>query len=732
MPAAGADDSIALRHGWFCLPLGVSLTVSTHSIARHLALSFDVGGTFTDFTLVDLETGSVVAEHKVPTDPVDPARSSLRGCTELIERGALVPSALALVVHATTLVTNAVIERKGAPTAFLTTRGHRDLVTFGRDQMYDIYDLFASPAEPLVPRAWRVEADERLTRDGVVLSPLDPAKVVDQLRPLIDDGVTAVAIGMLHAYLNPEHEVRAEAAIQQAFPGVETSRSSRVAPTIGEFERFTTTMADAYVKGKVRRSIGGLNDALQSQGMPADVELQIVLSAGGLAPASEAVGRPIRMLESGPAAGALVAAFHGALAGRDRVLSLDMGGTTAKACLIDGGRPSLAASLEAARVHRFKPGSGLPIAIPVIDLIEIGAGGGSIARIDDLGLLKVGPESAAADPGPACYGRGGSEPTVTDANLLLGYLAEASFLGGRMRLDRDAAERALSSLGNKLGLSALDTASGIHRIANEAMAAAARIHAIEKNKDPRRYSLLAFGGAGPAHAMAVARLLEIEEVIFPAGAGVASALGCLVAAPSVELARTRSGRLDRLDWDVIATIFAELETEARAALTAAGVAPADVTIERAVDVRLAGQYHELTIPIERSDQVTPEGALEIAGAFERAYAERYGRMLTGLPIEATTWRLTGRGPEGRVRLSPLPNGKGDPERALRGRRPVYAGESVGFVDTPVYDRAKLLPGARLFGPAIVEEPAATAVLLPGDAGVINAYGSLVVQRGGKQ
>ncbi|HEY7035711.1 MAG TPA: hydantoinase/oxoprolinase family protein [Thermomicrobiales bacterium] len=727
-------------------------------VSPHLALSFDVGGTFTDFTLVDLATGQIVAEHKVPTDAGDPAASSLAGWRDLVATGTLKPDELALVVHATTLVTNAVIERKGARTAFLTTAGFRDLLSFGREQMYDIYDLFAPPPAPLVPRELRVEAEERVTRDGNILRALDPEQVVAVVRPLIEGGVEAVAIGLLHSYLAPDHEACAAAAIAAAFPEVDISLSSRVAPLIGEYERFTTTVADAYVKGKVRRSIGGLTEALRREGLPAGREVQIMLSAGGIAAASEAIERPIRLLESGPAAGALVAAYHGALAGRDRVLALDMGGTTAKACLIDEGRPGLAPSLEAARVGRFKPGSGLPIAIPVVDLIEIGAGGGSIARADELGLLKVGPDSAAATPGPACYGRGGAEPTVTDANLLLGDLAADSFLGGRMRLDRAAAEVALDRLGERLRLSSLETAWGIHRVANEHMAAAARLHAIEKNRDPRRYSLLAFGGAGPAHAIAVAALLDIGEVILPPGAGVAAALGCLVAPPAIDLARTYAGRLDRLDWSRVAAIYAAVEREAVAALAAAGIAEEDVRIARSVDLRLEGQYHELTVgfgppfpPILGGDdrallRTVPQvhdafppqdwgeggadaGGAELATSFAQHYAERYGRMLTGLPIEATTWRVAARGPEGRVRLAPLPAGDPDPTGALKGTRPVFfATPEPGFIETPVYDRARLGAGARLFGPAIVEEPAATAVLHPGDRAEVNPYGALIIHR----
>jgi N-methylhydantoinase A/oxoprolinase/acetone carboxylase beta subunit len=700
----------------------------------HLALSFDVGGTFTDFTLVDLASGRVAAEHKVPTDPADPARSSLAGWRDLIASGALDPKELALIVHATTLVTNAVIERKGAPTALLTTAGFKDLLTFAHEQMYDLYDLFAPPAEPLTPREWRVEAEERVSRDGEVLRPLDPEQVVAAVRPLVESGVTAVAIGFLHSYLAPEHEAQAAEAIQRAFPEVEVSRSSRVAPLIGEYERFSTTVADAYVKGRVRHAIGGLTEALRSDGLPEERELHIMLSEGGIASAAEAIERPIRMLESGPAAGALAAVFHGGLAGRDRILSLDMGGTTAKACLIEHGRPGLAAMLEAARVHRFKSGSGLPIMIPVVDLIEIGAGGGSIASVDELGLLKVGPRSAAAIPGPACYGNGGTEPTVTDANLLLGYLDAGYFLGGRMRLDRDAAEAALARLGAEIGLSALETAAGIHRIANEHMAGAARVHAIERNKDPRRFSLLAFGGAGPAHAVAVAALLDIDEVIFPPGAGVASALGCLVAPPSINLARTLPGRLDSLDWAKVEAIFEAMRTEATNALEHAGISSAEAHLTRSVDLRLSGQYHELTVelPDDANFEDTAELVAALQASFESAYAERYGRMLHGLAIEATNWRLEGRGPDGRVRLTPMEPGSPDAAPALKGRRPVYFNApEPGFVETPVYDRSRLTAGMELTGPAVVEEPAATIILHPGDQAVINPYGAIVVQRGGR-
>lgn len=697
-----------------------------------LALSFDVGGTFTDFTLLDLSTGRVVAEHKVLTDPADPARSSLAGWRDLIAAGHLDPARLALVVHATTLVTNAVIERKGSPTALLTTAGFKDLLTFGREQMYDIYDLFAPPAEPLVPPRWRVEARERITRDGEPLQPLDPAQVVEAVRPAVDEGVEAVAVGFLHSYLDPTHEEEAAAALRAAFPDIECSLSSRVAPLMGEFERFTTTTADAYVKRLVRHAIGNLAATLHAEGLPKDRDIHIMTSAGGIVASAEATERPIRLLESGPAAGALAAAFHGQLGGKDRVISLDMGGTTAKACLIDSGRPALASMLEAARVHRFKPGSGLPVVIPVVDLIEIGAGGGSIARIDELGLLKVGPDSAGASPGPACYGLGGDLPTVTDANLLLGYLGEESFLGGRLRLDRDAAEAAVGRLAGAANLSLMETAWGIHRVANEAMSAAARIHAIEKNRDPRGYTLLAFGGAGPAHAMAVARILGMQEVVFPPGAGVASALGCLVAPPSLSLARTMTGRLAEVDWTAVARLFEEMEGEAQSALAAAGVSQAEMCYERSVDLRLEGQYHELTLPVPAWEKARPP-IDPLAASFAAAYRDRYGRLPAGLPVEAITWRLEARGPDGGVRLMESRPSSRDASSAICGERTAhFGGNPEAALVTPVYDRSRLAPGICFEGPAIVEEAHATTVIHPGDRVEVNPYGAMIVTVGGNR
>jgi len=455
--------------------------------------------------------------------------------------------------------------------------------------------------------------------------------------------------------------------------------------------------------------------------------LHLMMSSGEIASASTATKRPIRLLESGPASGAIAAAFFGQISGHPDVLSLDMGGTTAKACVIEGGAPEMAQQLEAARVRRFMKGSGLPIVAPVVDLIEIGAGGGSIARRDELGLLKVGPDSAGADPGPACYGLGGDLPTVSDANLALGYLSAGYFLGGSIPLDTAAAERAIQLLGGELGLDPTATAWGIHRVVNENMAAAARVHIIERNRDPRSLAIIAFGGAGPAHAVAVARLLGSPTVIFPPGAGVASALGGLVAPIAFSAGRTLLTRLDRTDWDEVGRLYGELRDEATSELESAGVARAEITYRRWAEMRLEGQYHEIEVPLPDHEPSASDVA-HIQAAFARVYAERYGRMLEGLAIEALQWRLTATGPERAVELRRQAAGDSDATAAIKGKRPVYFGGD-GWIETTVYDRDLLAPGMRFAGPAIVEERESTCVIQPGNHARVDEYQSLIVDIG---
>jgi len=687
--------------------------------AAAVALSFDVGGTFTDFVAIDTQTGAVAARHKVLTNAHYPARGVVRGWQEMAQAG-LDAGSVGFAVHSTTLVTNALIERKGAATALITTRGFRDILELGREQLYDIYDLFAPPPDPLIPRPLRLEVAERVDAWGDILQSPDPASVTAVIEAIRAANVEAVAVVLLHAYRNPANERAVADAIRAALPGLAISISSDIAPIAGEYERASTTAADAFTKPLVRDYVGELEHALADSGIPA--ALYLMLSSGEIASAPTAMARPIRLLESGPAAGAIAAAYFGRLAGHADVLSLDMGGTTAKACVVEGGRPELAQLLEVARVRRFMKGSGLPVVTPVVDLIEIGAGGGSIARRDELGLLKVGPDSSGADPGPACYGLGGSLPTVSDANLLLGYLNPDYFLGGTIPLRPDRARDAVARLASELDLSVETTAWGIHRVVNENMAAAARVHIIERNRDPRSLATIAFGGAGPAHAAAVARILGSPTVIFPPGAGVASAFGALVAPIAFTAGRTLMTTLDAADWKEIEQVYAELEATASAELARAGVTRDDVRFHRWAEMRLEGQYHEIAVDLP-DEPLDPGSIPAVRAAFDDSYRRLYGRTLEGLPIEVLHWRLSAIGPEQQVGTIDLPLGDECADAALKGRRPVWFDDR--YHDTPVYDRDLLQPGMRLAGPAVLEEREATIVIGPGDAARVDSHLAIV-------
>src|SRR5213596_3060615 len=503
-------------------------------------LGVDIGGTFTDLVLIDEATGRTRV-GKVLTNPKDVAHDVEEGIHALLDEAGVRPDEVRAVVHGTTLATNALIERKGARTALLTTEGFRDALEIGREGRYDMYDLFIDPPPPLVPRHLRREVPERLLADGSIARALDE---------LAKDGVEALAICLLHAYVNPAHESRLAALAREAIPEVFVACSSEVVPEIREYDRTSTTCANAYVAPLMARYLEDLERRLTGLGIPG--QLYIMQSSGGIALPPFARRLPVRLVESGPAAGALAAAQAARERREPRLLSFDMGGTTAKACVIDDGVPLVGREFEVARADRFKKGSGLPIRVPVIELIEIGAGGGSIARVDRMGLLKVGPDSAGADPGPACYTLGGRHPTVTDADLLLGYLDAEFFLGGRMRLDREAARRSVEEhVARPLGLDVTGAAWGIHRLVNENMAAAARIHGIERGRDLRQYPLFAFGGAGPVHCWQVAKILKVPRILIPFGAGAMSAYGLLAAPLAFDFVRTGQERLDRADWPAI-------------------------------------------------------------------------------------------------------------------------------------------------------------------------------------
>ena len=670
----------------------------------------DIGGTFTDLVVVD-ETSGAIRVGKVLTTAKDPAHGVEQGVQALLDEAGVAPDRVRAVAHGTTLATNALIERKGARTALLTTEGFRDAVEIQREGRYDMYDLLIDPPAPLVPRHLRREVPERLLPNGAVLRPLDEAAARRIIAELLQAGVEAVAICLLHAYLNPVHERRLAALVMEVAPHLAVSCSSDVVPEIREYERTSTTTANVYVAPLMARYLEDLERRLHGLGVPG--QLYVMQSSGGIALPPLARRLPIRLVESGPAAGALAAAQAARERGDARLLSFDMGGTTAKACVIDGGAPLVAREFEVARADRFKKGSGLPIRVPVIEMIEIGAGGGSIARADRMGLLKVGPDSAGADPGPACYNLGGRQPTVTDADLLLGYLDAEFFLGGRMRLDRAAAERAVvEHVGRALGLDATTAAWGIHRVVNESMAAAARIHGIERGRDLRAYPLFAFGGAGPVHCWQVARILKVPRILLPFGAGAISAWGLLAAPLAFDFVRTVRARLDAADWDALNRLFAAMEAEGRELLARAGVAPEAASVSRLAEMRYAGQGHEVEAHVPNG-RLSASSLPTITAAFEDAYRALYHRLPQGVPIEALNWRVTVSGPPPSLAFGGAAGRARPTADAVKIRRRAWFAEAAGWVDTPVYDRYALGPGATFEGPAIVEERESTAVIGPG-------------------
>jgi N-methylhydantoinase A len=683
----------------------------------------DIGGTFTDLIVVNQETGAF-AVGKLLTTPDDPSQAVETVLAEMLRQTGIAPAEVRHLVHGTTLVTNAVIERKGARTALLTTEGFRDSIEIGREQRYDLYDLMLEHPRPLVPRYLRFDVPQRTLADGTTLRELDEAYVERLALKLAASGVEAIAIVFLHSFTDPTAERAARAAVQRAAPALRISISSEVVPEIREFERASTTITNVYVQARVERYLRELEARLQRLGCVGS--LLLMLSSGGLATVDTAVRYPVRLLESGPAAGALAAAAYGLAAGHSNLLSFDMGGTTAKLCVIDQGRPLIAHAYEVDRMYRFKKGSGLPIMIPVIEMIEIGTGGGSIARVDSLGLLKVGPDSAGSAPGPVCYARGGTEPTVTDADLILGYLDPAYFLGGRLRLDVEGARRAIKQqIGDPLGLSVEAAAWGIHQIANENMANAARVHALERGKDPHRFPLFAFGGAGPVHAYRIALSLGAPAFLAPLGAGVISAVGLLAAPLAFDFVRSWRGQLDALDWQKANGLLAEMEAEGQALLEASGVSHAAISHRREADMRYVGQGHEIRVPL-------PVGALDAAhasalvAAFEALYRELYERLGPPVPIEILNWRVVSSGPRPDLKLHVTAPSGSDARDALKGKRPAYFPETHGFVATPIYDRYQLAPGAMFAGPAIVEERESTVIVGPGARCRIDEQHNLVV------
>ena len=667
-------------------------------------VGIDIGGTFTDMLLVGEDGTAVIG--KTLTTSGDPSLAVENALQPVLQNGSIKAHERGTLIHGTTLVTNALIERKGAPTALLATSGFRDAVEIGREHRYELYDLNLDLPKPLVPRHLRFDVRERIAADGSVLRPLDEDFVRRLVSELRDNGIRAIAISYLNSYRNPAHERRTAEIVAEVAPQIRVSLSSEVVAEIREFQRTSTTLANVYVQERVSDYLAQLDTRLKTIGFLGS--FFVMLSSGGIATRNTASRFPVRLLESGPAAGALAAAQAGILSGHRDLLSFDMGGTTAKLCVIEDGQPLKTHDFEVDRVYRFRKGSGLPVRIPVIDMIEIGAGGGSIARIDSLGLLKVGPESSGADPGPVCYGQGGTEATVTDADLILGYLDPRYFLGGKMQLDVDAARSALGRLGQRLKMAVEQVAWGIHQIVNENMANAARAHLGERGKDPRRLPMYAFGGAGPVHGYGVAEILRLPTLISPFGAGVGSTFGLLAAPLAFDFVRSAYSRLDELDWRFANSLLNEMAEEGRKVLESSGLPSRDISYQRTADMRYVGQGHEVSVSL-------PNGTLDakqlnrISEIFEDTYRALYGRKGPDVPLEVINWRVVARGPqpELNMQLQCDSRNRGD---AIKGSRLAYFSERGGYGETPVYDRYALKPGTTFAGPAIVEERESTLII----------------------
>jgi N-methylhydantoinase A/oxoprolinase/acetone carboxylase beta subunit len=670
-----------------------------------MRIGIDVGGTFTDFVLLEDATGRTHT-YKCLTTPRDPSDAIEEGLRSLESQVPGCIAELEEVIHGTTLVINAIIERKGARTGLLTTRGFRDVLELGREIRYAAYDAFAQMPEPLVPRERRLEVDERVRADGSVLMPLDMVQARAAVREMVQLGVESVAVCLLNSFENPAHERALKRLLAEEFPQASVSISYEVLPQIREYERTSTTVINAYVKPLTETYLRQLRERLASLGFRG--RLFIMLSSGGVTSAETAAQFPVRIIESGPTAAVIAAQYYSNLFQCPEMFCFDMGGTTAKSCLIQGGIAGVVPTFEVGRVQRFQKGSGLTIQVPVVDLMEIGAGGGSIARAGRLGTLQVGPQSAGAEPGPICYGRGGAEPTVTDADLLLGYLDPGYFLGGTMQLDADAARRGIETqVAQPLGVSCLEAVWGIHDLINETMAAAAKTHIAERGGNPQLVTVAAFGGAGPVHAYGLARKLGAPRLLVPPNAGVGSALGFFTAPRAFDLVRSHKVPLTTADFAKLETLFRELEAEGERTLRGAG-AEGPIGFSRSVEARFIGQGSETSLAIAECDF----GALdpgELRRRFDEAYARLYGRTYPESPVEFVNFCVRASLPVKQLALPRIAQ-RGRTQDAVKGERKAYCGSVRDFIPHVVYDRYRLSPDAELSGPAIVEERESTVII----------------------
>jgi len=697
------------------------------SRAARARLAVDIGGTFTDAVV---ESGGQLASAKVLTTPAAPERGFLAAAEHALARAGTTPGEVRLILHGTTLATNALIERNGARTALVTTEGFRDSLEIGYESRYDQYDLFLDKPEPLVPSRLRFTVRERLDARGEVLIPLDEAAVralVPKLRAL---EVEAIAVVFLHSFTNPRHERHAREILEGELPEVAITLSAEACPEIREYERLITTVANAYVQPLVASYLEALGRRLADAGF--SCPLRVVTSAGGMTGVDTAIRFPVRLIESGPSGGVTLAETVSAECGARTALAYDMGGTTAKITVLEDYEAVRARELEVARAARLVKGSGLTLRIPVVDMIEIGAGGGSIAGLDAVGRLRVGPGSAGAEPGPACYGRGGERPTVTDADLLLGRLDPERFAEGRLSLDVERARGAIAqSLCEPLGLGAEAAAQGIVEVVGESMANAARVHAVERGRDLARCTLIAFGGAGPLHAARLAEKTGMTRVIVPVNPGVGSAVGFLRAPLAYEAVRSRYMRLSRFDAGAARGVLDALEAEARGIVGASDDARAGsnpIVVERSVLMRYVGQGHEVEVALPAA--VTEATASALRRSYTARYRALFGRALADNEIEILTWNL-----RAHVASSPPPKARSarhrrgrDAEPRCHGTRPLFDAERERSTDVPVYWRSELASGSRLAGPALVVEPQTTTVVPATFDARVDGYGNLILER----
>jgi N-methylhydantoinase A len=667
-----------------------------------IRLGADIGGTFTD---VVLEKEGEVFSTKVLTTYAAPENAIIDGMHQVCAKAGVTPDQIEQIIHGTTLATNALIERRGAKTALITTQGFRDVIEMRTESRFEQYDLNLTLPEPLLPRQFRFTVNERVNAKGEVMIDLDRAEVEAVAEQIAIGGFESVAVGLIHSYLNPAHEQMVREVLAERLPDVAVSISSEVSPQMREYERFNTVVANAYIKPLMASYLGRLEERLKAEG--AQCRVFLMHSGGGIISIQNAADFPVRLVESGPAGGAVFAAHIAARYGIDKVLSFDMGGTTAKICLIKNQTPKTSRVFEVARTYRFKKGSGMPISIPVIDMVEIGAGGGSLAHVDAMRQIRVGPESAGSEPGPACYGRGGARPAVTDADLVLGKLDADNFAGGSIKLHADQSQSALTThVGRTLDMDAVEAAFGVAEVVDENMANAARVHAVENGEDLSKYTMIAFGGAAPLHAGRLCEKLGVDRLIVPPGAGVGSAIGFLRAPYSFEANRSVYMKLSDFAPDVIRTLLTDLQAEATGFVRTCDET-AEILSEFKVYMRYSGQGWEIPIELTQAQAMNPDAAT-FQARFEEDYTKLFGRTVVGMDIEITVWSVNATTPQESVARVAATGGDAKAER--QGQRSLFDAAAGKYLEANVIDRTLMQTGQRVHGPAAVTEDETTIIV----------------------